>query len=77
MKYEEFVHHAMYGNEFEGRIDDHKFAYLNVIEDKAVIIIDETELIIDDEKVFQSEIYDGKTFKELFESQRITLTDMF
>ena len=77
MKYEEFVHHAMYGSEFEGKIDNHKFSYLNVIEDKAVIIIGETELIIDDEEVFQSEIYDGKTFKELFESQRIILTDMF
>ena len=77
MKYEEFVHHAMYGSEFEGRIDNHKFSYLNVLDDKAVIIIGETELIIDDEEVFQSEIYDGKTFKELFESQRIILTDMF
>lgn len=77
MKYEEFVHHAMYGSEFEGKIDNHKFSYLNVIEDKAVIIIGETELIIDDNEVFKSEIYDGKTFKELFESDRITITDMF
>ena len=38
MKYEEFVHHAMYGSEFEGRIDSHKFSYLNVLDDKAVII---------------------------------------
>lgn len=77
MKYEEFVHHAMYGNEFEGSIDGHKFSYLNVIEDKAVIIINDTELILDDEEVFKSEIYDGKTFRELFESNRITITDMF
>ena len=77
MKYEEFVHHAMYGSEFEGKIDEYKFSYLNVLDDKAVIIIGETELIIDDDEVFKSEIYDGKTFKELFESNRITITDMF
>ena len=77
MKYKEFIQHVYYGNEFEGTLDEHSLAVLNVIEDKVVVVINGEDTIIDEDDIENTKIYDDMTFEELFDNNRIVLTDMF
>ena len=50
---------------------------LNVIEDKVVVVINGEDTIIDEDDIENTKIYDNMTFEELFDNNRIVLTDMF